>query len=139
MECALKNSAVSCDIGWTLCGQYTVFNFVVASKAMGGLFQGYNLKLFIRELQEKYGTLCDFVTVYVEEAHPLEKHHFAGNIPLLTHQTIQVSIGLKENDFSILAKTSTLLCEKESAKIGKQQPSRQPSCKPHEFIIVAIY
>jgi hypothetical protein len=60
------------------------------------------LKLFIiRELQEKYGTMCDFVTVYVEEAHPLEKHHFAGNIPLLTHQTIQVSIGLNENYFSI--------------------------------------
>jgi hypothetical protein len=44
------------------------------------------------------------VTVYVEEAHPLEKHHFAGNIPLLTHQTIQVSTGLNEYDFSIFAK-----------------------------------
>jgi hypothetical protein len=62
------------------------------------------LETFIRELQEKYGTLCDFVTVYVEEAHPLEKHHFAGNIPLLTHQTIQVSIRLNENYFFHLSK-----------------------------------
>jgi hypothetical protein len=72
--------------------------------------QGIKLEAFYyRELQENYGTLCDFVTVYVEEAHPLEKHHFAGNIPLLTHQTIQVSIGLNENDFFICEKTSTML------------------------------
>jgi hypothetical protein len=75
-----------------------------------GPIPGIKLEAFYyRELQEKYGSLCDFVTVYVEEAHPLEKHHFAGNIPLLTHQTIQVSVGLKENDFFICERTSTLL------------------------------
>jgi hypothetical protein len=42
------------------------------------------------EMRVKYGAWCDFVTVYMEEAHPEEKKHFAGNIPINTHQNMQV-------------------------------------------------
>ncbi len=95
------------------------------------------MKLFIRELQEKYGTLCDFVTVYVEEAHPLEKHHFAGNIPLLTHQTIQVSVGLKENDFPYKQKLLRCCAKKNPRKLDFASTLSQTTYS--KFITVSIY
>jgi len=40
-------------------------------------------------IRAKYADLVDFVTVYIEEAHPSEKNHFTGNFDITTHNTFK--------------------------------------------------
>ncbi|XP_023335135.1 type I iodothyronine deiodinase [Eurytemora carolleeae] len=40
-------------------------------------------------IRAKFGSKVDFITVYIEEAHPSNKDHFKGNIDIQTHQHLQ--------------------------------------------------
>ena len=38
--------------------------------------------------------MVDFITVYIEEAHPSDEDHFKENIDIKTHQNLQVITNL---------------------------------------------
>eukprot|EP00092_Neocalanus_flemingeri_P035535 GFUD01038679.1.p1 GENE.GFUD01038679.1~~GFUD01038679.1.p1 ORF type:complete len:124 (+),score=30.16 GFUD01038679.1:162-533(+) len=40
-------------------------------------------------LRTKFAGLADFVTIYIEEAHPAERKHFSGNYAIDTHASME--------------------------------------------------
>ena len=40
-------------------------------------------------LRTKFSGLADFASVYIAEAHPVEKANFTGNIVISTHETLE--------------------------------------------------
>jgi len=48
-------------------------------------------------MKEKYSQLVDFVTIYIEEAHPAERGHFSGNIPISTHPHMEARVEAAKN------------------------------------------
>jgi len=47
-------------------------------------------------LREKFSHLADFVTIYIEEAHPAEKGHFTDNLQaygIITHENMEARVG----------------------------------------------
>ena len=41
------------------------------------------------QLSAKYSFCSDFVTIYIEEAHPSERPNFSGNLSIPTHTTLE--------------------------------------------------
>ena len=57
----------------------------------------FNLRLqslqncfFYSGTRARFGSEVDFITVYIEEAHPSDEDHFKENIDVKTHQNLQV-------------------------------------------------
>ena len=68
----------------------------------GGSFEvtlTYSLKrlffILFSGIRARFGSKVDFITVYIEEAHPSNKDHFRGHIEIETHQNLQVMINKK--------------------------------------------
>ena len=40
-------------------------------------------------LCKKYSGLVEFVTIYIAEAHPMERPNFGGNLEIATHQVLE--------------------------------------------------
>jgi len=47
-----------------------------------------NLENF-NALRRKFSGLADFANVYIEEAHPMERPNFTGNIEIATHEALE--------------------------------------------------
>ena len=60
------------------------------SSALIGLINGKFQLAICSGIRAKFEDSVDFVTVYIEEAHPAEREHFTGNNKIATHKSFKV-------------------------------------------------
>ena len=47
-------------------------------------------------MSSKFSSAVDFVTVYIEEAHPIEQSNFTGNVEIPKHQNMEQRIAASQ-------------------------------------------